>query len=174
MPSINKPTIVYDFGRGDLRMAEELPRRAVIALEEHNRPVARLQQELRQYLRAKPLGTTRPRQLMRIVTKFVHVQPTDFHDMELVVGTESARQLVAHAEEIPPLLWDSIDYLSALYPYFGGRLRAEVENLINSRTGNRDEYFRVTMYWLDQAVTTPSEVRRWALRRRTSKRAATA
>lgn len=167
MPRNNKPTIEYDFGRADLRMAEELPRRTVIELENRGLPTNKLQAELRAYLKAKPVGTTRPRQLMQIITRYVNVQPTNFRDMTLVLGVEAARRMIPDGDFIPKIVWDAQDYLDHLDPFWGDHYRRDLDEMINTRTGAPREYYRVMNHWLSQAVVTLDDVRRFRDARRT-------
>lgn len=165
MPN-NKPTIEYDFGRADVRMAEELPRRAVLELENRGLPINKLQQELRAYLRAKPIGSVRPRQLLQIITRYVNVQPTNFRDMTLMVGVEAARRMIPDADSIPTIIWDTQDYLDHLDPFWGDHYRADLETMINTCTGTPREYYRVMNHWLSQAVVSLEDVRRYRDARR--------
>jgi hypothetical protein len=162
--AMRKPLIRYDFGRG--HMAERLPGEAVAKLVEHDLPVRKLQQELRAYLRAKPLTEVHPRQLLQIIVKYVKVQPTDFTDMEKVVGVEAARRMIPVAEAIPQLVWDTQDYLDYLDHEFGDRYRREINEMIELMVSSENEYRRAAHKWLNRAVVTPFEAMRYANRRR--------
>lgn len=163
----HKPTIEYDFANTGVRLAEELPRRAVLALYEANLPTNKLQSELRAYLRAKPVGTTRPRQILQIVTRYVNVQPTHFIDLEKAVGSEAARRFLPDARIIPSVTWESLDYLDHVNLLIHANYRNELEHMINSMTASPKDYYEVAFRWMKTAGVTLQDVRRFRDERRT-------
>jgi hypothetical protein len=143
MPN-NKPTIVFDFAQG--RVAERLPEAAVVALVENRLPTRKLWHELSSLFRAKPIQEIRPRQVLEIVTRYVNVHPTNFVDMERVVG-KSARHYLADRDFIPPIVWELQDLLDAVNKNdLGDPYRHDVASYVASRFEVPQYYSLVSRY----------------------------
>lgn len=149
----DKPVIRVDFGIGNLK--ERLPRLAYEALVRADLPTRGLANELRGYGRAKRLDDQRPSAIMRIVSRFVTVYPTDYMDMIIVLGRFEASRYFTGVNP-PEKTWEVMDLLRAENPRLAQEFHDEVARMIESGIQSIQRYWTViNLYQYDKRGLRP-------------------
>lgn len=165
---IRKPVVTYDFGPGD--MQHRLFGAAVDALQRRGltQRVVSLQQHFYRYVKKRG-NDPDPRQMWPILTDFVKVCPTDFNTMEQVLGKDLARDSaprggVEGTEEVPELVWFTLDYLDHVEPEEGEYYREEVYPLLESGVWSRTALLETSAKYLRRVGATSYDARAHATR----------
>lgn len=132
-----RPTVLFDFSQGNL--VKRLPPLAVTAMINAGLPVRQLASEMRGYLHRKALHDVAPYPVMKIITKYVDVVPTDFASMEAIFGREARTFLT-----VPSTVWWTLDYFEDHFPkYRWPALRKQIIAAIESMTCSDIDYYEI-------------------------------
>jgi hypothetical protein len=147
------PPTRVDFGRPE--MAEWLPVQVESVLREAGLDTQVYANEWRRYLRSKGTANAVPWHMIDMASRYVQVLPLEFSDMEAVLGSK-AREFCPRADEIPQIVWDTLDFLTSYDPEQAQSYRYELYPYIEYRVGTRQKLIEVAVKHLRRAGYNPS------------------
>lgn len=165
-----KPVVFHDFAAG--HMPEALTEQAVEALRDYgySNAIQELRIELGRYLENKSLIDADPKHVFPIFAKYVEIWPSNYFDMEKVLGKDVARISVPRADVIPALAWAAVDYLEAFDKEAGEALKIELNVLITNLIGTKRDFLTIATKWLHRTGSTASDALSMSARKKKSEK----
>jgi hypothetical protein len=110
-------------------------------------------------MRNKSLIDADPKQMYPIFLEHVEIWPTDYFDMEKVLGKELARANVPFGDRIPSFSWTTLEFLSKNKELeeVSKRYRAEFNAMVTMLIGSTQDFHEIAIKWLHRAGATASQ-----------------